>query len=1849
MKPISALLFAASFLSLMTQASSQQHGLTARPDVEAYYDGAFPATPPTIPNNWSTVVAFPNLTFLNPVGLTPIPGTNQLIVWERDGKIWSFDNNAATVAKTLVVDLSANTQGWDDSGLLGVALHPNFAINRQMWVWYNWRGGITGGAGDLGPVIGNANTRPPTNTPTRNRLSRFVLNAAFQTTQAGEYVVIDQKDSSVWHNGGGMFFHPANGFLYITNGDDQNAGLNTQRIDRALFSCIIRIDVDQRGGTISHAPVKRPLNEVSPTWPRYHVPNDNPFVGQPDALEEIYAIGLRSPHRMSIDPVTGRIFIGDVGAGSREEISVIEPSDPPGLNFQWSRIEGKDGDLTAPYIGTNKPPIVDYSHAEGGGSCVVGGYVYRGASFPELYGKYIFGDNMSGIVWYLDESVNPPVKVTLATLPDGPGPNSGNDYRGLGSFGLDAAGELYLCRLSSVEGRIYKLQRGGPAPGTSLPATLGATGLFSNLATLTPDIRLIPYQLNAPFWSDGAIKSRFAVIPNGTTVGFRPDGEWTFPAGSVLVKHFDLPSSDVDPNAKRRLETRVLVKQDDGEVYGATYKWRADQSDADLLDGGLTESVPIATTPIGALTGQDIGNPALAGSTVRSGNLITITAGGTDIWNGSDQFHFAHQQRTGDFDVAVRVESVVQSDLYTKTGLMVRDSLAANARHVMALVFPSNAARNNNTGGYEFQYRATTGGGATALYPPLPQARVSYPDTWLRMKRKGDTFIAYSSSDGFKWTEYSRTTLDFADQVFFGLAVTAHTASPVTVAKFQVDTRRQPWSFPSRQDCMRCHTPQVGGVLGPSTRQFNMEMLYPNGVTDHQLTAWKHVGLFDDGPEPAELPGLDKLVHPSDTNASLQDRARSYLDANCFYCHRPGGVQAFWDGRSDTPFQDQGIYYGPLANQLGNPDGRVVVPQSLTNSILHHRVSITGDNQMPPLSRNVVDADGVAMLTAWIQSLPVENVIPPGSLAATALSQTRVDLAWQDSSNNEAGFVIEHSLDGVNFTEFAITGPGETRYSDLTAEPFQTNQYRVKAYGAYVYSPPSNVAGALTNVGPPAPEIHLTGNGLAISNNDLIPSSGDGTDFGAISPGSGAVTRTFLIENLGNLALNLTGSPRVLISGADAFTVVAQPAATVSGAGNASIQIHFSPSGFGVKNAIVVIGSDDPSEALTTFAISGMAIDDGLVAWWRFDERSGTTAADGTGFGRTGTLTQPLAQWQALGRIGGALRFTGESNQSVTVPNDASLNPTTALSIAAWVHPLDWAGNRRVLQKGDGDNQYRLLAENGLLVWEIANVGRLETALPPANQWFHLTATYDGARMRIFINGVVAGTLAATGAIPVTGDPIYLGTKTPGSIAGDHFNGSLDDVRVYTRALRSAEIGAVAGLGLEEGLVGWWKLDDASGTTAVNATGSGLTGTLTAPLPQWETNGRLGGALRFTGVSNQSVTVANAAALNPTDSISISAWVNARNWSGNYRILQKGNTDNQYRLLAEAGEFVWDITGVGRLEIPPLPVNRWVHVAATYDGERMALYVDGVMATSLAATGPIPVTTSPLHLSTKTPGSVALDHLVGSLDDVRLYARSLGSAEVAALATQGSELSLAATDPTARKGTGDTGLFTVTRGGPTVLPLTVPLSLGSGAVPGLDFTLSPALAGFSIPAGESSAVLTVLPIDSISVAGPETVTLNLGTVPGYVAGNASAQVVIQDSPLNDWKIAAFGSLAAAQAAGADDNADADGDGLDTLLEAALGGGPTASDVARLPVEKIELVDGQLFLTATYRRPKPSLAGIFYIHRRSLTLADGSWQTAQVVSGYPIDNLDGTETVKIRSAVPVGVAPKQFLRLEITRP
>ncbi len=1027
---------------------AQNYGIANRPAFSAFNGGVLPPTAPTFSGTWAAVLAYPSLTFLDPLGIAELPGqapnARRMVVWEREGRIYSFPKatTSTNTDKVLMLDLSNQCQGWDDEGLLGFAFHPNFATNHYIFVFYNW---VTPGS-----VIGSPTTRPPNATTTHQRLARYTYNPATGTLDpSSEFIILDQTDHNTWHNGGGMFFHPTNGYLYLTNGNDQN-DTNNQTITRAFFGCVLRLDVDKRGGNISHPPTKRALEEVGPNWPNaYFVPNDNPFVGTPNALEEIFALGLRSPHRMNVDPGTGRIYIGDVGEGTWEEVNVMQPGET-GLNFQWRLKEGANGELTAPYLGVSRQPLYAYSHASNGGSsAIVGGFVYRGSEFAsDLAGKYIFGDNISRNVWYLDETVDPPVRVPLCTVPKGAGPNSGADYTGLSSFGVDADGELYMCQLSSnmvanpaagTGGQIYKLSRSGTSP-PQMPATLSATGLFSNVANLQPTGSFVPYEVNTPLWSDNAKKSRWFGIPTGQNIGFVDGGDWTFPAGSVFIKHFELPVNDNDPNVRQRLETRVLVRDTQGEVYGASYKWRADGSDADIVYAGFSEDVAISgASQLGpTLTSVDIGAQVFDGATtpISGGYEVTVRAG--DIWNNADSFRFLYQQQTGDFDVKVRAESLTQPDMYTKLGIMARATLDAASPHVFALVFPSNGARNNNNGGYEYQYRTTQGGASAALYPTVPNPLVNYPNTWLRLKRSGNDFIYYWSDNGTTWKEYGRLTQALPGTLYLGIAMTSHSTPATATARFHLDLgRTQSWFYPGRQDCRTCHNPNSSGVLGLNTGQFNRTADYAatlNGtgatVTDNQLRAMNHAGYFSPALNEANIPNLTQLHPITDTSVSVEQRMRSYLDANCSQCHRPGGVQAFWDARIETPIGSAGIINGFVSDNLGIANAKVLAPQDLARSIMYQRISTaTLPYKMPPLAKSLVDQDAVTLLEQWI-GIATQ---PPGDPLPTPWSS--LDIGAVANPGNSSYY------NGTYILSSTSTGPGGT------ADSFQAATYLLTGDG----------------------------------------------------------------------------------------------------------------------------------------------------------------------------------------------------------------------------------------------------------------------------------------------------------------------------------------------------------------------------------------------------------------------------------------------------------------------------------------------------------------------------------------------------------------------------------------------------------------------------------------------------------------------------------------------------------------------------------------------------------------------------------------------------------------------------------
>jgi uncharacterized repeat protein (TIGR03806 family) len=772
-------------------AGAQTYGLDSRAPIGAFLDQRLPSADQSS-LGWQVVEAFPNVTLNDPVSVVPEPGTDRLMVCERQGTIQSFTNNASASSKQLFLDLTAVTQGYDDCGLLGMAFHPEYGVpgstNRgYFYIFYQY---------SPDPVDGPS--RPPSETPGYNRLSRFTVpDGSLVADRNSELVLINQFDRHVWHNGGALFFGP-DGFLYLSNGDEGGANdqyNQTQKLNAGLFSGVLRIDVDM-DPTRSHPIRRQPVNggSLPSGWTlgsfsaHYYIPNDNPWQDPGGGtLEEFWAIGLRSPHRMTLDPPTGRIWLGDVGQGSWEEVSIIER----GGNYQWPYREGDHSGPKSkpnPLIGVDRPPVHDYGRTEG--NCVIGGFVYRGSEHAAaLYGKYIFGDNGSGRIWALTyDGINPVTVTYLCNMP------AGANYTGLSGFGVDHDQEMYLCKMGRPS-KIYKLARTGVGPPPP-PSLLSQVGAFADLEDLTPAPGLVPFAVNSPLWSDGAVKQRWIAVPNngapygtGESVGFSPTGEWSFPVGTVFVKHFELPIDETQPELRQRLETRFLVQATNGTVYGLTYKWRADGSDADLLAGSLTEQIAIQT------------------------------------------------------------------------------------------------------------------------------------------------------------------------------------ASGV---------RTQTWYYPSRQDCLSCHTGNAGYVLGVRTCQLNGDFSYPEtGRTDNQLRAWNHVGLFNPPINESAIPTFNRTVPVDDPSAALEHRVRSYLDANCAQCHRPNGVQGYFDARFDTPLASQGIVDGAVVNSLGIVGARVIAPQNLDRSVLHLRVGSLDQLKMPPLAKNELDPDALDAIRDWVASLPLPVGVPP--------------------------------------------------------------------------------------------------------------------------------------------------------------------------------------------------------------------------------------------------------------------------------------------------------------------------------------------------------------------------------------------------------------------------------------------------------------------------------------------------------------------------------------------------------------------------------------------------------------------------------------------------------------------------------------------------------------------------------------------------------------------------------------------------------------------------------------------------------------------------------------------------------
>jgi hypothetical protein len=306
-----------------------------------------------------------------------------------------------------------------------------------------------------------------------------------------------------------------------------------------------------------------------------------------------------------------------------------------------------------------------------------------------------------------------------------------------------------------------------------------------------------------------------------------------------------------------------------------------------------------------------------------------------------------------------------------------------------------------------------------------------------------------------------------------------------------------------------------------------------------------------------------------------------------------------------------------------------------------------------------------------------------------------------------------------------------------------------------------------------------------------------GTDTGSLEDAgtdtSTADTGTGADASDGSVAVDASDS------GADAHDSATGVDASDGAVVDAGIDVNIPDTG--IDAAIPDAGLDTGIDAAipdagldTGLADAADASDPQLNAYWKLDETNGAvTVADSSGKGNAGV---PVGVTWVTGRSGNAASFDGATSV-ITVSNSASLDPS-AITIAAWINPTAWGAgnNRRILQKGNGDNQYRLLDEGDQLKFEIFGANNttvtITAPLPATGTWSHVAGTYDGATARLYVGGAQVASAPATIAMPTTTDPLCIGNKCASTAPGDHFNGLLDEVRLYGRALSAGEITTLA-------------------------------------------------------------------------------------------------------------------------------------------------------------------------------------------------------------------------------------------------------------------------------------------------------------------------------------------------------------------------------------------------------------------------------------------------------------------------
>ena len=389
-------------------------------------DGKLPRKPADGTLSLEAVPAFPGLTWEGWSPLSddgkPVPplrplmvthandGSGRRFIVEQSGLIYVIEKDGQKAK--IFLDIRDITRPWkkaNEEGLLGLAFHPRFSETGEFFVCYS-----------------------PVNAPQSERISRFHVSAkdSRKADKNSEETVLQFDQPFPNHNGGSIAFGP-DGFLYVGLGD---GGSRNDPFDNAqnlgvLLGKILRINIDRRGAETAYA-----------------IPLDNPFMNMDGVRPEIWAFGFRNPWQLTFDSQTGTLWMADVGQDLQEEINLVEK----GGNYGWRRREGSYPFGNIPADLATIDPLWEYDHQVG--KSITGGLVVRGSTIPELEGRYLYGDFVSGRLWALGvQDSYDPSTISNQLIP----------WNGLPIFGFghDQDGAVYVLTSSNTGQGIYRIQQ----------------------------------------------------------------------------------------------------------------------------------------------------------------------------------------------------------------------------------------------------------------------------------------------------------------------------------------------------------------------------------------------------------------------------------------------------------------------------------------------------------------------------------------------------------------------------------------------------------------------------------------------------------------------------------------------------------------------------------------------------------------------------------------------------------------------------------------------------------------------------------------------------------------------------------------------------------------------------------------------------------------------------------------------------------------------------------------------------------------------------------------------------------------------------------------------------------------------------------------------------------------------------------------------------------------------------------------------------------------------------------------------------------------------------------------------